>query len=73
MLSDYVTIAYTIKHQKKNKGGGKGLSPPSTGTGPPPDNRTPVIYHTPYSMHAVPFWGSIRIVKKVPSSEISLK
>ena len=22
MLSDYVTIAYTIKHQKKNKGGG---------------------------------------------------
>lgn len=34
MLSDYVTIAYTIKHQKKNKGG-KGLSPPSTGTRPP--------------------------------------
>ena len=29
--------------------------------------------HAPYSMHAVPFWGSIRIVKKVPSSEISLK
>ena len=41
--------------------------------GLPPDNRTPVIYHTPYSMHAVPFRGSIRIVKKVPSSEISLK
>lgn len=39
----------------------------------PPNNRTPVIYHAPYSMHAVPFWGSIRIVKKVPSSEISLK
>lgn len=72
MLSDYVTIAYTIKHQKKTKGG-KGLSPPSTGTRPPPNNRTPVIYHAPYSMHAVPFWGSIRIVKKVPSSEISLK
>ena len=64
MLSDYVTIAYTIKHQKKNKGG-KGLSPPSTGTGLPLTIEPQLIYHTPYSMHAVPFWGSIRIVKKV--------
>ena len=66
---------YSLYNQtpKEKQRGVKGLSPPSTGTGPPPDNRTPVIYHTPYSMHAVPFWGSIRIVKKVPSSEISLK
>ena len=71
MLSDYATIAYTIKHQKKTKGVKDSRRRPQVqGL---PCNRTPVIYHAPYSMHAVPFWGSIRIVKKVPSSEISLK